>query len=128
YSQEDFTKSGKRYDLVFDCVANHPLSAIRRVLNPKGTYVVVGGPSDDWMIGPLATGLTRLATSWFVSQKLVMSLTKMSKDDLITLRDLMKSRKVTPVIDRCYRLREAPEAIRYLEEGHARGKVVIAFD
>lgn len=127
YTQEDFTKSGQRYDLFFDCVGNHSLLACRRVLNPKGTYIAVGGPSGLWMIGPLASAIAALVLSRFVSQKLVaFFLARPSKEgDLPILCDLMEAGKVTPVIDKRYTLSEVPEAIRYLEKGHARGKVVI---
>ena len=127
YTQEDFTKSGQRYDLFFDCVGNHSLLACRRVLNPKGTYIAVGDPSGPWMIGPLAGAIAALVLSRFVSQKLVaFFLARPSKEgDLPILRDLMEAGKVTPVIDKRYKLSEVPEAIRYMEEGHARGKVVI---
>ena len=129
YTLEDFTKSGplydQRYDLFFDCVGNHSLLACRRVLNPKGIYIAVGGPSGRWMIGPLTRAITALVLSRFVSQNLVMVLARPSKKDLSVMRELMKAGKVTPVIDKRYRLSEVPEAIRYLEEGHARGKVVI---
>ncbi len=124
YTQEDFTKSGQRYDLVFDSVGNHSLSACRRVLNRKGTYIVVGGPDGRWL-GPLARLIKTLVLSPFVSQNLVMFLARRSKEDLTVMRELMEAGKVTPVIDKRYRLSEVPEAIRYLEEGHARGKVVI---
>jgi NADPH:quinone reductase-like Zn-dependent oxidoreductase len=126
YTREDFTQCGQRYDLFFDCVGNHSLSACRRVLNPKGTYVPVGGTSDRYMIGPLARALATLVLSWFVSQKLVIFfLAKPNKEDLAVMRELMAAGKVTPVIDKLYSLSEVPEAIRYLEKGHARGKVVI---
>ena len=125
YTREDFTKSGQRYDLIFDSVGNHSLLACRRVLNPKGIYIAVGGPSGRWMIGPLASGITAPVLSRFVSQKLAMVLAKPSKEDLTIMHQLMKTGKVTSVIDKRYRLSEVPEAIRYLEEGHARGKVVI---
>jgi NADPH:quinone reductase-like Zn-dependent oxidoreductase len=125
YTQEDFTKGGQRYDLIFDCVGNHSLSAYRRVLSPKGTYIAVGGPSGRWMIGALAGSVAALVLSRFVSQNFVMVLAKRSKEDLTLVQKLMESGKVTPVIDKRYRLSEVPEAIRYLEEGHARGKVVI---
>ncbi len=126
YTQEDFTKSGQRYDLFFDGVGNHSLSACRRVLNPKGIYVPFGGSSDRWMIGPLARMLKTLVLSRFVSQKLlIVFMAKARKEDLIVMHELMQAGKVTPVIDKRYKLSEVPEAIRYLEEGHARGKVVI---
>jgi NADPH:quinone reductase-like Zn-dependent oxidoreductase len=125
YTQEDFTKSGQRYDVFFDAVWNHSLSACRRVLNRKGIYVGAGGTSDRWMIGPLARMIAAFGLSRFGSQKFVGILARSRQDDLKTMRELMESGRVTPVIDRRYRLSEVPEAIRYLEEGHARGKVVI---
>jgi NADPH:quinone reductase-like Zn-dependent oxidoreductase len=128
YTQKDFTKSGQRYDLFVDCVGNHSLSACRGVLNPKGIYIAVGGPSGRWMIGFLARLITALLLSRFVRQKLVMVLTRRSKEDLTIMRELMESGRVTPVIDRRYSLSEVPEAIRYLAEGHARGKVVITLE
>ena len=128
YTQEDFTKSEQRYDLILDSVGNHSLLACRRVLNPKGIYIAVGGPSGRWMIGPLARAIIALVLSRFVSQNLVMVLARRSKGDLTIMRELMEAGKVTPVIDRRYRLSEVPEAIRYLEEGHARGKVVITLE
>jgi NADPH:quinone reductase-like Zn-dependent oxidoreductase len=128
YTQEDFTKSGQRYDLILDCIGNHSLSAIRRALNPRGICIMVGGPSDRWMIGPMVTLIKALVWSRFSSRKLLMILAKESKEDLTILRELMEAGKVTPVIDRRYRLSEVPEAIRYLEEGHARGKVVITLE
>ena len=128
YTQQDFTRSGQLYDLIFDCVGNHLFSACRRVLNPKGTYVAVGGPSGRWMVGPLARLITALALSRFASQKLVMVLAKPNKEDLTIMRELMATGKVTPVIDKRYQLTEVPEAIRYLEEGHARGKVVVTLE
>ncbi|MFI5166110.1 MAG: NAD(P)-dependent alcohol dehydrogenase [Thermoanaerobaculales bacterium] len=125
YTQEDFTKSGQRYDLILDCAGNHSLSACRRALTPKGIYVGVGGPSGPWMIGPLASAITASVLSRFMRQKMLMVLTRPSKEDLTMLAELIEARKVTPVIDRRYSLSEVPEAIRYLEQGHARGKVVI---
>jgi NADPH:quinone reductase-like Zn-dependent oxidoreductase len=128
YTQEDFTKSARRYDVILDCVGNHSFSECRRVLNARGSYVVAGGSSDNWMIGPLARALKALVLSWFVSQKQFMVLAKPSKEDLTIMGELMATGKVTPVIDRSYSLREVPDAIRYLEAGHARGKVVITVD
>jgi len=129
YTREDFTKSGKQYDLIFDCIANHSLSAFRGVLNPDGKYIMVGTADGGgrWMFGALARVLGALVLSWFGRQKLIMVGAKVVKEDLTILGDLMKTGKVTPVIDKRYSLREVPEAIRYLETGHARGKVVIIF-
>jgi NADPH:quinone reductase-like Zn-dependent oxidoreductase len=126
YTQEDFTESGQRYDLILDCYATHSLSACRRVLNPKGRYVGVGGPVGS-MIGVLAGQIKQLVFSRFVSQKFISFMANLNQDDLAFMAELMKTGKVTPVIDRRYRLSEVPEAIRYLEEGHARGKVVMNF-
>jgi NADPH:quinone reductase-like Zn-dependent oxidoreductase len=128
YTREDFTKSGQHYDLIFDLVANHSFSARRRVLNPKGTYIGAGivGLGGS-MVRLLAHQITKLLMSRFVSQKVVTLMAKISKEDLAILGELIEAGKVTPVIDRCYSLSEVPDAIRYLEEGHARGKVVITF-
>ncbi len=125
YTREDFTKRGQRYDLIFDCVGNHSLSACRRVLNPKGICIMVGDRSGRGMLGLLARLITALVLSWFVSQKLVTFLARPSKEDLSIMRELMATGKVTPVIDKRYSLSEVPEAIRNLEERHARGKVVV---
>ena len=128
YTRENFTRSGKRYDLFFDGVGNHSLSACRRVLNPKGVYVPFGGEGGRWMIGALARAFTTMVLSLFVSQKLVkFFLARGRKEDLTLMRDLLAAGKVKPVIDKRYRLSEAREAIRYLETGHARGKVMITF-
>jgi NADPH:quinone reductase-like Zn-dependent oxidoreductase len=125
YTQEDFTRGGAVYDLVLDCIGNRSLSACRRVLKPGGRYVGVGGPDGRW-IGPLAIPIKALLLSPFVSQKMGMVMAKLrGHDDLALLGDLMASGKIAPVIDRRYPLSEVPQAIRYLEEGHARGKVVI---
>lgn len=128
YTQEDFTKSGQRFDLILDTVGNHSLLACRRVLNPKGIYIMAGGPTGRWMIGLLARLAAALVLSRFMSQKLVMVAAKSSKEDLTIMRELMESRKVTPVTDKRYSLSEVPEAIRYLEEGHARGKIAITVE
>ena len=125
YAKEDFASMGQRYDLILDCVGNHSLSEFRRVLNPQGAYVAVGGPSGRWMIGGLLKAIFLPLFSLFGSQKFTTVLMRRSNQDLSILRELMASGKVTPVIDRSYGLTEVPEAIRYLEQGHARGKVVI---
>ncbi len=128
YTQEDFTRSGQRYALIFDSVGNQPLSACRRALTPAGTLVLVGGPDKGRWLGPMTRMLKAAVLSRFVSQNLVPLLAHFRKDDLVVMRELLEAGKVTPVIDRCYPLREVPEAIRYLEEGHARGKVIITME
>jgi NADPH:quinone reductase-like Zn-dependent oxidoreductase len=129
YTQEDFTKGAQRYDLIFDTVGNHSLLACRRALNPKGIYIPIGGPGGRWMIGALARAITALVLSRLGKQKLVIFfLAKSSQEDLTVMYELIKAGKVIPVIDRRYSLSEVPEAIRYLEKGHARGKVLITFE
>lgn len=129
YTQEDFTKGGEHYDVIYDLVANHSFSARRRVLNPNGICIGAGivGLGNS-VIRLLSHLITEFVLSRFVRQRFVTSMTRLSKEDLTILGDLMAAGKVTPVIDRCYRLSEVPEAIRYFEEGHARGKVVITLD
>jgi NADPH:quinone reductase-like Zn-dependent oxidoreductase len=130
YTQEDFTKGTVRYDLVLDNVGNHPLLAYRRVMSPQGTYVLIGGGGPDagrW-IAPLAGPVKAAMLSPFVSQEFGMLLAEITQPDLEVMKDLIEAKKVTPVIDRTYRLSEVPEAIRYLETGRARGKVVINVD
>jgi NADPH:quinone reductase-like Zn-dependent oxidoreductase len=132
YTKEDFTKGDRRYDLIYDLVGNHSFSERRRVLNPNGICVAAGvggaGPHYGEMIGRVGGSIKGSLLSPFVRQKLVMFITKLNKEDLAMLGDLMRTGKVTPVIDRTYKLNETAEAMRYLEEGHARGKIVITLD
>lgn len=127
YTQEDFAKAGPTYDLLFDCIGNHSLLACTRVLHPKGVYVGVGAVKVS-AVSILVHAVQSLVLSWFVSQKLVGFIAKINQQDLATLRDLIQAGKVTPVIDKTYSLSELPDAIRYLEEGHARGKVAIIME
>jgi NADPH:quinone reductase-like Zn-dependent oxidoreductase len=127
YTQEDFTRNEQRYDVVLDCVGNHPLAACRRVLTPKGKYVAVGGQSGRWF-RPLDRLIAMLVISPFVGQSLVLAQAKRSQEDLTRIGDLVAAGKVIPVIDNRRGLAEVPEAIRYLEGGHARGKVVITVE
>ncbi len=130
YTKEDFTKNGQRYDLILDNVGTQPLSGFRRALQPKGICVMIGGggPNDGGLIGPLGRPVKALLLSPFISQKMGMLVAELNKKDLTILGDLMQSGKVTPVIDRTYPLSKIAEAIRYLEQGHARGKVVITVE
>ena len=127
YTKEDFTKGAERYDVIIDNVANHSLLESRRALKPNGIYVLIGGGSanEQGLIGPLINPIKAMLLSPFVSQKMGMLLADLNHNDLAMLADLMQSGKVTPVIDRTYKLSELPQAIEYLEQGHARGKVVI---
>ena len=131
YTKEDFTKGDQRYDVIIDNVANHSLSECRRVLNPDGRYVLIGGGGANegrWLGPGLTQAFKAMVLSKFVSQKMGMMLAELNQKDLTALADLMEAGKVTPVIDRTYKLSELPQAIEYLEQGHARGKVVIAVD
>ena len=130
YIKEDFTKSDQRYDVIFDNVCNHSFAERRRVLNPKGICVLAGmggaRVKGGEAIGRIASNIfTARALSSFTDQKFAQYMTKMSKDDLIMLGELIQAGKVKPVIDRRYKLSEAREALRYLNEGHARGKIII---
>src|SRR6266496_1783884 len=127
YTKEDFAKGSERYDVILDNVLNHSLSEIRRILTPTGKYVMIGGggPNDNRWIGPFGRVIYTLLLSPFVSQQMGMMLADANQKDLTILADLMQSGKVKPVIDRTYRLDQVAEAMRYLEQGHARGKVVI---
>jgi NADPH:quinone reductase-like Zn-dependent oxidoreductase len=127
YTKEDFTESGQRYDLILDCVANHSLAAFRRLLNPRGSYVMVGAADGGgrWMTSVLSRLIKASVFSRFAGQKLAMIGAKIIREDLTTLGELIDTGKIKPVIDRHYSLKEIPEAIRHLETGHARGKVVI---
>jgi NADPH:quinone reductase-like Zn-dependent oxidoreductase len=124
YTREDLIQSGQRYDLILDMVGNRSLSDFRRVLSPEGVYVSVRAEMGDW-IGPLTHVFKVLLASLVGSQKMVPMLAKQNEKDLIVLKEHLEAGEVTPVIDRTYPLGEVPEAIRYLEEGHARGKIVI---
>jgi NADPH:quinone reductase-like Zn-dependent oxidoreductase len=125
YTQEDFTQSQQKYDLILQLAGTHSPSDCRRALTSKGTLVLSSGESSGRWIGPVDRIIKAVVLSPFVSQKLGAFLMKPNKDDLQFLRELIEAGKVTPVIDRTHPLSEVPEAIRYLEEGHARGKVVI---
>jgi NADPH:quinone reductase-like Zn-dependent oxidoreductase len=130
YTKEDFTKSDQRYDVMYDTVGNRSLLECRRVLTPKGKAVMIGGggPGDQGLIGPLVGPIKLLMLSPFVTQEMGTFLAELNQKDLTFLADLMESGKVTPVIDKRYKLSELPQAIEYLEHGHARGKVVITAD
>jgi NADPH:quinone reductase-like Zn-dependent oxidoreductase len=128
YTKEDFTKTDQRYDLIFDLVGNHSFSERRRVLNPNGICVMAGVGGAGWHDGMgmrLLGELNAYVRSRFVREKFVAYIAEFNKADVTTLGELMQSGKMTPVIDKTYHLSETADALRYLETGHARGKVVI---
>jgi NADPH:quinone reductase-like Zn-dependent oxidoreductase len=127
YSTEDFTRTGQRYDLVLDVAGTRSIPACRRVLTPKGTLVAVGGPAGRWL-QPAGHVFSTLAVARLASQRMVTADTVRcteKKQNLMTLTGLIEDGKVTPAIDRCYPFEQIPAAIRYQEQGHARGKVIV---
>jgi NADPH:quinone reductase-like Zn-dependent oxidoreductase len=125
YTKDDFTRGDERYDLMFDIAGSKSWSECKRVLHPNATFVIAGGPNGNPWIGPLSHGVKVRLTSRRASQTVVpFFLAQLNKHDLVVLQDLLEAGKIKPVIDRTYPLSETPEAIRYLEAGHARGKVV----
>jgi NADPH:quinone reductase-like Zn-dependent oxidoreductase len=125
YTQEDFTRSERRYDLLLDIAGSRSWSECKRVLNPKAIFVIVGGPKTNRWIGPLSHVLkVRLASLW-ASQKVIFFIAQFNKEAMMVLHGLLEDKKVTPVIDRQYKLSELAEAMRYVGAGHAKGKVVI---
>ncbi len=130
YTKENFAKSEQRYDVILDNVPNHSLSECRRILTPKGKYVMIGGggPNEGRWIGPFGRVIHTLLLAPFISQQMGMMMADANQKDLTVLADMMQSGKVKPVIDRTYKLSEVPQAIRYLEQGHARGKVIISVE
>jgi len=125
YTQQDFTGLGRRYDIIFDCIENHSLSARRRILNRNGVCVMVGAPHDRGWLVFLGRLIKAPIVSRFSSRKAVMFIAKPNKEDLAVIGELMATGKLKPVIDRSYPLSAAADAMRYLEQGHARGKVII---
>jgi NADPH:quinone reductase-like Zn-dependent oxidoreductase len=128
YTQEDFTQSIPRYDILLDLIGNHSLSAIRRILNPRGVCITAGGEAGNWMLDSIARSIKALVLSQMTSQRFDGCLAKANQADLLVMQALLQSGKVAPVIDRRYRLSQVPEAISYLEAGHARGKVLIVLE
>jgi NADPH:quinone reductase-like Zn-dependent oxidoreductase len=125
YTREDFAEGDQRYDVILDIGGNSTLAHLRRALTQQGTLVIIGGEGSGRWLGGTDRQLRAMILSPFVGQKLGTFVNKENHEDLIVLKELIESGKVTPVIDRTYPLAEVPEAIRYLEQGHARGKVVI---
>lgn len=125
YAREDIVQPGRAYDLIVDTGGNRPVSQLRRALTRKGTLVIVGGEGGGRWAGGGDRQIRALAISLFVPQRLRVFVNREHYEYLQTLAELIEAGKVTPIVERTYPLSEAPEAIRYLEEGHARGKLVI---
>ncbi len=130
YTKEDFTKGEQKYDVILDNVANHSLSEFRHVLTSNGKYVMIGGggANEQGVFGVMLRPLKAMVLSKFVDQQMGMMMADSNQKDLSLLAEMVESGKMKPVIDRTYKLAEVPEAIGYLEQGHARGKVVIVVD
>ena len=126
YTREDFAEGARRWDVIIDTAGRRPLSHLRRALTPKGTLVIVGGDGGGRWTGGFFRGVLRAPlVSLFVSQRLRGLATKIRQEDLLTLTEMIEAGTLMPVIDRTYPLIEAPDAIRYLAEGHAAGKIVV---
>ncbi|QDU69322.1 Crotonyl-CoA reductase [Planctomycetes bacterium Pla86] len=125
YTTEDISTGGVRYDLVIDIAGNRSLGALRRVLTPRGTLVIVGGEQGDRWIGGTDRQLRAMALSRFVSQELRTFISSERREDLLVLRDLIDAGKVTPAVERTFPLERASEAMAWLEAGRARGKLVL---
>jgi NADPH:quinone reductase-like Zn-dependent oxidoreductase len=126
YTREDFTNSGRHYDLLLDNVGNRTLSAFRRVMTPRGRCVMAGAPKELWAV--ITRVLKAVAWSPFLRQKFTFFIAKLKKDDLAALCELMKTGKVTPMIDKRYQLSDTADAIAYVEQGHAGAKVVVSLE
>jgi NADPH:quinone reductase-like Zn-dependent oxidoreductase len=126
YTCEDFAEGQQRYDVIIDTGGHSSLLHLRRALTPKGTIVIVGSETCGRWFGGFDRSIRAMLLSRFVSQKLVAFVNSENHEDLIVLKELIETGKVTPVMDRSFSLGEAPKAIRYLEDGHARGKIAIA--
>ena len=128
YTKEDFTNTDQRYDMIYDLVGNHGFSERRKILTPNGICVLAGiggaGLHPETM-GRIFGNFWNAFRSNFTKQKFVFYIAKLTKEDFGVMRDLMQSGKVSPVIDRTYKLEQTADAVRYMEEGHARGKVVV---
>ena len=128
YTRKDFASNGKQYDVIFDLVANHSFAEHRRVMTPKGIYIGAGMLGLDGSVSSVFKRLVPELIKWrFVSQKSISLLARLNRQDLNTIATLIAEGRVTPVIDRRYGLSEVPDAVLYLAQGHARGKVIIDF-
>jgi len=127
YKKEDYTKGGEQYDVIVDMVGNHSLSENRGVMSPEGRLVIIGGSKGNWL-GPLMGPIKAMIMNPFVDQEMGLMIARIDGDDLAELAKLMEQGELSVVIDRRYSLGEVPDAIRYSEEGHARGKIIISLE
>lgn len=125
YTKENFTELGEQYDLILDNVSTQPLSAMRRVLKPDGKIVIVGSVSREPWLGPMIAPIKAVLYSPFVDQEIGLFIAHLNQVDLTAIAEWMRDGRVTPVIDKRFPLQEISAAIAYLDEGHARGKVII---
>jgi NADPH:quinone reductase-like Zn-dependent oxidoreductase len=125
YTTEDFTAGATRYDLILDNVSNLPLAKLRRALTSKGILVLNGGGSPGHVFGPVAGIFKAVVANLFVSQRLRPLPSKEKREELLAVTQLVEGGKLTPIVDRTYPLADAAEGLRYVEQGHARGKVVV---
>ena len=125
YSQEDFTRSNRRYDLMLDIAGSRSWSEYKRVLKPKASFVLVGAQKGSGLLGPLGHVIKVRLASLRASQRVTFFIAKLNREDLQVMRELIEAGKVTPVVERSYPLSNTADALRYLGEGHAQGKIVL---
>lgn len=128
YTRENYTLGDQRYDVILDCVGNHSLLDQRQVLKPGGKIVLIGGPTDGNWIGAFVAPISALVLSPFYDEEFVNLLAQTNAEDLATLGEMIQTSQITTVIDRKYPLSEASQAIAYIEQGHARGKVILTLE
>jgi NADPH:quinone reductase-like Zn-dependent oxidoreductase len=126
YTREDFTRGDRRYDLMLDVAGSRSWSACKRVLNPKATLVIVGGPKANRLFGPLGQVVKKYLAALLSSRKVVFFIAKFNKADMVTLQELLAAGKLKPAIDRRYELSQIADALDYMGEGHCRAKVVVS--
>jgi NADPH:quinone reductase-like Zn-dependent oxidoreductase len=125
YTREDFTEAGVHYDVIFDNVCSLPLGRVRRALTPKGTLVHNGGGSPGHVFGAVGKVFRAIAVNGFVRQRIRVLIGKRRREDLLALTALIEAGKLTSVVDRTYPLAAMPDGLRHVEQGHARGKIVV---
>jgi NADPH:quinone reductase-like Zn-dependent oxidoreductase len=125
YTRQDFTETGERYDVILETAGRHPVPQLRRALAPKGTLVIVGSEGGGKWFGGISRQMRAQLISPFVGQKMGTFVAKQNGEDLLTLKELIEAGKVTPVIGATLPLESVSDAVQHMEQGHARGKIVI---